>query len=179
MKALMLWNSSVFPFYLFMTIRYFLVRWEGANRKDWGAREVYSWRGKPMENRWQWGTNPTTVHYSIYCRTKVSQIRLFLERPKTRSSDPPTPDLLGGGSRWIELFPWFNFKSRGKTRGIAIVRGRGQFLTVVPPYRETIFWPSGRPKKADSFRTRALGTHSTGFRATCTRYFNNFMAHYL
>ena len=39
--------------------------------------------------------------------------------------------------------------------------------------------PSGRPKKVDPFRTRALGTHSTAFRATCTRYFNNFMAHYL
>ena len=52
-------------------------------------------------------------------------------------------------------------------------------LTVVPPYRETIFWPSHRPKEADPFRTRTLGTHSTAFRATCTRYFNNFMAHYL
>ena len=52
-------------------------------------------------------------------------------------------------------------------------------LTVVPPYRETIFWPSRRPKKMDPFRTRALGTHITAFCATCTRYFNNFMAHYL
>ena len=52
-------------------------------------------------------------------------------------------------------------------------------LTLVPPYRVTIFWPSGRPKKVDPFRTRALGTHSTAFRATCTHYFNNFMAHYL
>ena len=52
-------------------------------------------------------------------------------------------------------------------------------LTVVPPYRETIFWPSRRSKKVVPFRTRALGTHITAFRATCTRYFNNFMAHYL
>ena len=52
-------------------------------------------------------------------------------------------------------------------------------LTVVPPYRETIFWPSRRPQKMDPFRMRALGTHITAFRATCTRYFNNFMAHYL
>ena len=29
-------------------------------------------------------------------------------------------------------------------------------LTLVPPYRVTIFWPSGRPKKVDPFRTRAL-----------------------
>ena len=49
-------------------------------------------------------------------------------------------------------------------------------LTLVPLYRVTIFWPSGRLKKVDPFRTWAFGTHSTAFRATCTRYFNNFMA---
>ena len=52
-------------------------------------------------------------------------------------------------------------------------------LTLVPLYRVTIFWPSGRLKKVDPFRTWAFGTHSTALRATCTRYFNNFMAHYL
>ena len=38
------------------------------------------------------------------------------------------------------------------------------------------FWQT---EKVDPLQTRTLGTHSTAFRATCTRYFNNFMAHYL
>ena len=54
-----------------------------------------------------------------------------------------------------------------------------QPLRLVPQYRVTIFWPSGRPQKVDPIRTRAFGTHSTAFRATCTHYFNKFMAHYL